>query len=200
MGNLTTARSVTFFDVETTHLDPTRSTILSISILTDWEDGSTEVWSTKIKPKNVEMNFASKEALQICKYDQKEWENAPTFEEVAPTIADKLKWGPLVGHNIQFDIAHLTAVFNRYGWKKSDRGTRENEKCYRFGYPCIDTCALAYIFLPTERQNLNALREHFDIDVSRAHDSETDVEDCRHVFYSIISHVAPEEKDATAKG
>ena len=59
---------------------------------------------------------------------------------------------------------------------------------FKIGYPVIDTCALSYIFLPTERQNLNALREHFNIDTERAHSATTDVEDCRYVFYNIISN------------
>ena len=38
LGNLTTAKAITFLDIETTHLDPSKSAILSISIITDWED------------------------------------------------------------------------------------------------------------------------------------------------------------------
>ena len=49
------------------------------------------------------------------------------------------------------------------------------KKMFKVGYPAIDTCALAYIYLPTERQNLNALREHFDISTDRAHSADTDV-------------------------
>ena len=60
-------------------------------------------------------------------------------------------------------------------------------KKFKVGYPVIDTCALAYLFLPTEKQNLNFLREHFNIDISRAHSADTDVEDCRTVFYNIMN-------------
>ena len=51
MANLTTAKAITFLDIETTHLDPKRSAVLEISIVTDWEGGNTDVWTTKIKPK-----------------------------------------------------------------------------------------------------------------------------------------------------
>ena len=187
MGNFTTAKAITFLDIETTHLDPKRSAVLEISIITDWEDGNTDTWTTKIKPKPIELEFASKEALEICGYSDEEWSDAPSFEDVADTIASKLRYGPLVAHNISFDINHLTSVFERYKYQQWSRELPESAKTFSFGYPKIDTCALAYMFLPTERQNLDSLREHFDISKDGAHSAEKDVEDCRAVFYNIVS-------------
>ena len=187
MGNFTTAKAITFLDIETTHLDSKRSAILEISIITDWEGGNTDVWTTKIKPKAIELEFASKEALKICGYSDKEWADAPMFEEVADTIASKLRYGPLVAHNISFDINHLTSVFERYKYEQWTIEAPENAKTYSFGYPKIDTCALAYMFLPTERQNLDTLREHLVIPTEGAHTAEKDVHDCRQVFYHIVS-------------
>jgi uncharacterized protein YprB with RNaseH-like and TPR domain len=68
LGNITTAKAITFLDIETTHLDASKSAILSISIITDWDGGKQDVWTTKIKPKDIEMQFASKEALEVCMY------------------------------------------------------------------------------------------------------------------------------------
>tara|TARA_R110000824_G_scaffold163022_7_gene338807 strand:+ start:949 stop:1536 length:588 start_codon:yes stop_codon:yes gene_type:complete len=190
MANLASSRAVTFLDVETTHLDPERSAVLSVSIITDWEGGKQDVWSTKIKPREVEIEFASSEALKICKYNANDWHDAPALEEIADEIIKRLMWGPIVGHNIQFDIDHIKSSLKRRGFteaKGRDEITTE-AKNFRIGYPLIDTCALSFIFLPTEYQNLNALREYFDIDTSRAHSSDTDAEDCRHVFYSIVSN------------
>ena len=115
MGNITTAKAITFLDIETTHLDNSKSAILSISIITDWDGGKQDVWTTKIKPKDIEMQFASKEALEVCMYNEEEWADAPSFKDVAPEIAKRLMWGPLVAHNIQFDIGHIRSVFKRYG-------------------------------------------------------------------------------------
>ena len=188
MGNFSNAKAITFFDTETTGLDPLNSAILQISIITDWEDGTTDTWSTKIKPRDLEMRYASSEALKICDYNDEDWEDAPYFEDVAHTIAKKLRWGPIVAHNVQFDIAHLKASFARRGWLEPKRDERfdDNKKLFRFGYPVIDTCALAYLYLPTERQNLNAAREYIGINQDRAHDAITDTEDCRQLFYHII--------------
>ena len=194
MGNITTAKAITFLDIETTHLDASKSAILSISIITDWDGGKQDVWTTKIKPKDIEMQFASKEALEVCMYSEEEWADAPSFSEVAPEIAKRLMWGPLVAHNIQFDVGHIKSVFKRYGYREAQRNERveNNNKLYKIGYPQIDTCALAYLFLPTERQNLDTLREHFGIDTKgRSHSADTDTEDCRHVFYKILEFIAP---------
>jgi DNA polymerase III epsilon subunit-like protein len=190
MGNFTTAKATTFFDIETTSLDPKRSAILEISIITDWDNGNTDTWTTKIKPRPVELEFASDEALKICGYNESDWSDAPTFEEVAETIAKKLRFGPIIAHNIDFDVNHLTAVFERYGYKKwsRDNSSSEDVKTYSFGYPKIDTCALSYLFLPTERQNLDTLREHLDIPSEGAHTAGKDTKDCRQVFYHIISN------------
>ena len=110
------------------------------------------------------------------------------FEEVAETISKKLRYGPLVAHNINFDISHLKAAFLRRGWEETKPGEKygSGNKKFNPGYPLIDTCALAYIFLPTERQNMTALREHFNITKEGEHTAEKDVMDCREIFYKIV--------------
>jgi DNA polymerase III epsilon subunit-like protein len=186
MGNLASAKAVTFLDIETTHLDPRKSAILQISFITDWEDGNQDRWSTKIKPKSIELEFASQEALKICNYSEKEWANAPSFNQIAEEISKRLTWGPLVAHNINFDLAHIRAVFKRYKWTEVDSVKQlvNEKKCFKVGYPIIDTCALAYLFLPTEKQNLNELRQYFNIKTEGAHEAVKDTEDCREVFLS----------------
>ena len=47
MANFLSAKAFTFLDIETTHLDSARSAILEIAIITDWEDGKRETWSTR---------------------------------------------------------------------------------------------------------------------------------------------------------
>jgi len=197
MGNFASAKSVTFVDVETTSLDSSKSAILQIAIITDKENGGQDIWSTKIKPRSIELEFADKEALKICNFSEEAWSDAPYFEDVAKKIADKLAWGPVVGHNINFDIAHITAAFKRRGWAELGRNEDyfNSTKKYKFGYPLVDTCALAYIFHNTERQNLNALRVSMGISEVGAHDALKDAEDCRHAFYKIISNAADNMKE-----
>lgn len=191
MGNITTAKALTFFDIETTSLDPKRSAILQITIITEWSDGKKDRWTTKIKPRDVELKFADKKALEICRFSPEEWDDAPYLEDVAGTIVKKLSWGPLIAHNIYFDISHITACLERRGWKKakSFQGSDPENKLFKIGYPLIDTCALAYLFLPTEKQNLDALREHMNISKEGSHESEKDADDCKSVFYNILMSV-----------
>ena len=187
MGNLATAKAVTFLDIETTHLDPRQSAILQISFITDWEDGRQDKWSTKIKPNKLELEFASREALKICGYSDAEWKDAPSFNDVAEEISKRLTWGPLVAHNINFDLSHIRAVFGRYKWSEVDSvSDLDNGNCFKIGYPIIDTCSLAYLFVPAQRQNLNELRGHFGISAEGAHEAVKDTEDCREIFYRIV--------------
>ena len=90
--------------------------------------------------------------------------------------------------NINFDLSHIRAVFGRYKWTEVDSvGDANTDNCFKIGYPIIDTCALSYLFLPTDRQNLNVLREYFEISTDGAHEAVKDTEDCREIFYRIVS-------------
>ena len=115
------------------------------------------------------------------------------FEEVAHEISRRLVWGPIVGHNVQFDISHLTAAFNRRGWTPIARADNiykvleDKEKKYKFGYPAIDTCAMAYMFLGAERQNLDHLRSELLLNTGPSHDALSDAKACREVFYHILN-------------
>ena len=182
MGNILDYRTITFFDVETTHLDPTLGEIIQIAIVTEDRSGKLTEWSTKIKPR-LESGTYHKRALEINGYNEAAWKDAPSFEDVADTIVDKLRWGPLVAHNAAFDIAFVESCLERFTrWVKGGR-TDINENVFRLGYPVIDTVALSWMMLPTERQNLNALREHLDITTEGAHEAVKDVYDCRTVFW-----------------
>lgn len=187
MGNILDYRTITFFDVETTHLDPNIGEIIQIAVVTEDGSGKLKEWSTKIKPQ-LKLGTYSAKALEINGYEEKEWDNAPFFSDIAHIIVDKLRWGPLVAHNAGFDISFVENCLERYsGWQKGGR-TDMNEKIFRLGYPVIDTVALSYLMIPTERQNLNSLREHLSITTDGAHEAVKDVHDCRAVFWHCVNH------------
>ena len=182
--NLLDYRTLTFLDTETTHLDVRKSTLLSVCIWTESRDGKLKKWSTKIKPSSIDLKSADPKALEINGYNKEDWKDAPYFDEVSDKIAELLRWGPIIGHNVSFDMRHIKAAFRRLGIAKYEDPNAYSD--IRFGYPLIDTVPLAWLYLPTERQNLNACREYLEIDISRAHDVEKDVEDCRALFWNII--------------
>jgi len=182
MGNILDYRTIAFFDVETTHLDPTCGEIIQIAVITECRSGKLTEWSTKIKPQLKPGSYSNK-ALEINGFNEEDWADAPRFEEVADTIVEKLRWGPIVAHNAPFDVAFVESCLERYSnWEKGSR-TDIDEQIFRLGYPVIDTVALSWLMVPTERQNLNTLREHLNIPVEGAHEAVKDVHDCRSVFW-----------------
>ena len=182
MGNILDYRTITFFDVETTHLDPTVGEIIQIATLTEDSQGNLKEWSTKIKPQ-LKLGTYSPKALEINGYNEVDWDDAPFFSDIAHLIVDKLRWGPLVAHNAAFDVAFVESCLERQtDWRKGGR-TDMQKRIFRLGYPVIDTVALSYLMIPTERQNLNTLREHLDITKEGAHEAVKDVYDCRSVFW-----------------
>ena len=185
MANITDYRTITYFDVETTSLDPETGEIIQICIVTEDRDGNLDEWSTKIRPR-LKPGTYQKSALKINGFKPKEYIDAPIFEDVADTIIEKLRWGPIVAHNANFDVSFIESNLARYtDWKKSST-TDLNERTYRLGYPVIDTVALSYLLIPSERQSLMALREHFDITTYGGHEAIKDVHDTRTIFWKCL--------------
>ena len=185
MANITDYRTITYFDVETTSLDPTRGEIIQICIVTENGDGELKEWSTKIRPR-LQPGTYDKSALKINNFQPRDYIGAPIFEDVADEIVEKLRWGPIVAHNAAFDVSFIESNLNRYtDWKRGNR-TDYDDRTYRLGYPVIDTVALAYMLMPTERQNLMALRDHLNISTEGGHEAIKDVHDCRTVFWHCL--------------
>ena len=186
MGNITDFKTITFFDTETTSLDPTTGEIVQIATLTEYPDGRLVEWSTKVKPKLVPGTYQDA-ALKINGYNEHDWADAPTMEEVAVDIISRLRWGPLVAHNANFDIRFIENCLARdTKWSRGNT-TDPFKKKFRLGYPVIDTVALAYLMIPTERQSLMSLREYFDISKDGGHEAVKDCHDTRTVFWHCVS-------------
>ena len=64
MANIADYRTITYFDVETTSLDPTRGEIIQICIVTEDREGNLDEWSTKIRPRLQEGTY-DRSALKI---------------------------------------------------------------------------------------------------------------------------------------
>lgn len=185
MGNIADYRTITYFDVETTSLNPATGEIIQICIVTEDREGNLEEWSTKIRPRLKEGTY-DRESLKLNNFNPKEYIDAPIFEEVADQIIQKLRWGPIVAHNAPFDISFIESNLARYtDWRPGSRTDFDN-KTFRLGYPVIDTVPLAYLLVPSERQNLMALREHFGIEKDGGHEAVKDVYDCRKVFWHCL--------------
>ena len=194
--NITNYRTISFFDVETTSLDPETGEIIQICIVTEDQEGNLDEWSTKIRPRLKEGTY-SKESLKINNFVPKDFIDAPKFEDIAEEIANRLKWGPIVAHNALFDVKFIESCLQRYaGWKPGSY-TNTRYKTYRLGYPVIDTASLAYLILPTEKQNMTAMREYLEISEEGSHEAVKDVMDCRAVFWKCMESLM-NARDITA--
>lgn len=189
MGNLNKYEYLTFVDIETTSLDASKGEIVQICILTEKADGSIEEWTTKIKPKLLPGTWNSK-ALEINGYSEEKWKDAPEFKDVVETIIRKMSLpGPIIGHNVKFDLGFIESSIKRYtSWTKG-RKTDFNKKEFSLGRPSICTQGLAWIALPPDRQNLKVVREHLNISEEGAHDATKDTYDCREVFWHCINRI-----------
>lgn len=108
MSRLKLERPIVFFDLETTGTNVSRDRIVEIALLKVHPDGSTLSYRTLVNPECP----IPKEATAIHQISDEDVKNAPTFSQVALTIADFLKECDLGGYNcLKFDIPMLAEAF-----------------------------------------------------------------------------------------
>lgn len=162
----------TFLDTETGGLGDDAE-VLEIAIIRESRDGTkTERWSTLIKPERPEA--VEVQALEINGITPDMWEDAPSLAEVAPRIIRMLKYGPLIGHNVAFDLRMLRNNLKRIGYN------------WRPGWPAICTQQMAWLHLPIPSVSLDACREYFGYSTCGSHRAQKDVDDCSILFFSIL--------------
>jgi len=161
---------VVFLDTETTGLDPTVHEIVEIAVV-DLEGHV--LLNTKIKPVNIER--ASPEALKVNGYNEADWAEAPTFDEIKDTVMEVLKHKIIVGQNPQFDRNFVVEALSRCGVEKAYRKLKRHT---------IDTITLAWEHLVPcglDRLNLGAECEFLGIPLE-AHQALADAQGCRAVY------------------
>jgi DNA polymerase-3 subunit epsilon len=102
---------------------------------------------------------------------------APSFAELAPTIAELLQGAILVAHAAAWDVAFLEAEFARLGLTP------------RFAF--LDTLTLARRALRAESHSLQALANQFEIVREKAHRAGDDVRVLALVFDQLLTRLAP---------
>lgn len=103
---------IVFFDLETTGTNITHDRIVEISILKVFPNGKQEVKTKRINP---EMPIP-KESSDIHGITDEDVKDAPTFRQVAKSLADQIEGCDLAGFNSsRFDIPLLAEEFLRVG-------------------------------------------------------------------------------------
>ena len=107
-----------------------------------------------------------------------ELRDAPTFAALTEKVAELLDGAILVAHGASWDVAFLEAEMARNGRP--------------FPLPhYIDTLNLSRRTFALKKHSLDALREHFGLDRSRAHRADSDVAALRAVWEKCVAALEP---------
>lgn len=153
-----------FIDTETGGFDPQQHDLISIAILTDKKE-----YFTKIKPQLP----VSPEAAKINGYNELEWANAPTLNQVIDKINSLIKGRYMVAHNAKFDYDFLTISAKRSNVKLA------------LDYHICCTAQLAMEHLPLQKVNLAAVCKFLHIELINAHNALADAHACKAVFQKL---------------
>jgi len=171
--------SLAFVDLEMTGLDATRDRVCEICIErvrgTEIEDRL----HTLVRPEtgatgNVHVHGIDAEALA----------GAPTFAEIADRALALLDGAILVAHGAQWDVAFIDAEVRRMR-TGSPLGSERTVSFW------LDTLNLSRRAFGLHKHSLEALREQFGIDPSRAHRADADVHALREVFQRCVVALEP---------
>tara|TARA_R110002110_G_scaffold332075_1_gene543099 strand:- start:1848 stop:2381 length:534 start_codon:yes stop_codon:yes gene_type:complete len=164
---------IIFLDTETTGLDPLQGhEIIEIAIITEFNDGTQEIWETKIKPNRLEL--ANPKALEINRYNDKDWVNAIPMSEAIKEIAKRLKKGLLIGYNPYFDWGFIQSAMKEYDISPS----------YRIR--CIDVMVFVHEHLQPKGLkylSLDAVRDFLGWDKTGNHSAMKDTLDTKKLYY-----------------
>lgn len=164
------AKPFAVLDTETTGLDPQRHEIIEIAV-----KSPLGTFHSLVKPQRID--FAEPKALELNGYakDPSRWDNAPTIDEVLPTVIMHLKECIMVGHNVSFDKGFLAAAHQQvYG------------KSLPF-YHAFDTVTLVMEHIPDlGRYNLDVTCMVLGISNDGAHTALVDVLRCEQVLNKLL--------------
>ncbi|HZV61412.1 MAG TPA: exonuclease domain-containing protein [Methylophilaceae bacterium] len=99
-----------FLDLETTGATPLADRIIEIGLI-KIERGEATEWKTFVNPGVPIPPFIT----QLTGITNTDVENAPSFEEVAPTLYGYLEGHVMAAHNARFDYGFLKAEYKRIG-------------------------------------------------------------------------------------
>jgi DNA polymerase III subunit epsilon len=139
------ARPIVFVDLETTGSDATRDRITEIGVV-EASTAGIERWSVLVDPGVPVPPFIER----LTGIDDAMLRGQPSFESLAPALAERLHGKLFVAHNARFDYGFLKNAFRR-----ADIAFRADTLC---------TVRLSRALFPSvERHGLDALIARFDL-------------------------------------
>lgn len=146
------------FDFETTGLSPHECEIIQIGAVKFKGHERIDQFETYVKPEGE----ISKRITRITGITDDTVKDAPTIEEVLPSLVEFAGNNVLIAHNASFDMKFLLHNLHEIG---------EDYKKFRV----IDTLRLARKYIDTDNHKLVTLKSHFGLDEHGSHDA---LEDC----------------------
>lgn len=152
-------------DTETTGLSPSKDRVIEIGILEVSGGQVVNTFGSLINP-GIPVPASASSVNGLTDADLA---GAPTYAEIAPTVAGLVLGKVIVAHNASFDIKFICAMLEEAGF--------EGEIKY------IDTLGYARKCLPDlPNHKLQTLAEHFSIDTGNAHRAVDDAMTCHLIF------------------
>ncbi|WP_157952655.1 putative quorum-sensing-regulated virulence factor [Candidatus Similichlamydia epinepheli] len=152
---------VTFvcIDCETTGLDLTRDRIIEIGIAIFQGETVIDEYTTLLNPLIPIPDSSSK----IHSIKDEMLQNKPLFKEIAPHIVSLLNRGPIIGHQVSFDLSIIQKEMKIIGMD------------WTIQHPSIDTLRLARAYGKCPFLSLEGLCSHFYIPIEKHHRAMNDV-------------------------
>ena len=165
-------RSIVFFDLETTGLNPSTDRIVEISLLKISVDG-TEKQSTWLLNPEVPV---SKESVSVHGYTDEFLAGKPTFRDKAAEIANFIGGSDLAGYNIlKFDVPMLVEEFLRVD--------------YDFDIKSRNLIDVQNIFMKMEPRTLKGAYRFFcHAELDGAHGATADTKATYEVLKAMLDH------------
>ncbi len=167
-------------DVETTGLDPEDHRVTEVAIIR-FENGEVvETFGELVNPQRS----IPEESTKITGISEEDVKDAPTFEELADQVHQRLQGVGIVAYNLSFDRSFLRMELERCGLGWPDDA------------PELDPLIFARQFFKNHRKkNLGAVCELLGIPLEEAHRATNDATVTGHVLYAFADRL-PEELDA----
>jgi len=170
--SLILTRPLVFFDLETTWTKVEQDRIIEISILKLFSDNKKEIYTYRTNPTIP----IPQEATAVHHIKDEDIVNEKTFEQLAPTIIEILRYSDFVGYNIHnFDLSLL-----RYEFLRAN---------INFPIDYISVIDPNVIFFKKEPRDLSAAYKFFCNDnLEDAHSAEADIIATKKIFLAQIEH------------
>jgi len=142
-------RPLAITDVETTGLDDLFHEIIEIGLLVVDQNNFAvlDQYSVKIKPLYIER--ATKEALKVNGYNEKDWQNTSSLSEAMTVYSEKTKDAMFLAYNMVFDWGFIknafktTSIINEMDYHRLDLLTLGWQKTKKI--PAIKKLNLNYL-------------------------------------------------------